>query len=519
MASVTLDRRPVFASRSLRTFTRRPALLAFAGTAVLAALARVPYLTVGVGPDEGGYAYVARQWARGAALYRDVWIDRPQGLLSIYRVIYELSGHLWAYRLGALLIGVGVTLVVGAIAWMLRGPWTGVAAALIYAVVGVGPHIEGFTLNGELAAALPSAGAVACAIAWWQRGRRAWLVAAGVLGATAILMKQGGFDGLVAAGALAVAAGGPPFLERARALGLVAVGAAVPIGAALIHALTVDFGKYWTDVVAFRAGHELHDSTLGGRFGGLKGTFPKAEADLWALALVALIGLVVVARRRTERVVLLTWFFAAFVAFNLGGLYWTHYYVQLVPSLVVLAALGASAFPWRIVAIGLVCLALAPVGETLVHVATTTGEAHDAAITFAGSYEVDERIAAWVKQNTTPADTIYALDSRATLYYLAGRVTRYPYIWHHSPLLTPSGMKLLRKMLSGPDRPRIVVLYRNPRELDKSRRLAAILTASYREVWRPVKGIRVLVRRDARGITPPPVSARASGPAGHQASG
>jgi len=228
---------------------------------------------------------------------------------------------------------------------------------------------------------------------------------------------------------------------------------------------------------------------------------------------------VVVARRRTERVVLLTWFFAAFVAFNLGGLYWTHYYVQLVPSLVVLAALGASAFPWRIVAIGLVCLALAPVGETLVHVATTTGEAHDAAITFAGSYEVDERIAAWVKQNTTPADTIYALDSRATLYYLAGRVTRYPYIWHHSPLLTPSGMKLLRKMRSGPDRPRIVVLYRNPRELDKSRRLAAILTASYREVWRPVKGIRVLVRRDARGITPPPVSARASGPGGHQASG
>ena len=151
MASVTLDRRPVLASRSLRTLTRRPALLALAGTAVLAALARVPYLTVGVGPDEGGYAYVARQWARGAALYRDVWIDRPQGLLSIYRVIYELSGHLWAYRLGALLIGVGVTLVVGAIAWMLRGPWTGVAAALIYAVVGVGPHIEGFTLNGELA--------------------------------------------------------------------------------------------------------------------------------------------------------------------------------------------------------------------------------------------------------------------------------------------------------------------------------------------------------------------------------
>jgi hypothetical protein len=517
MASVTLERRPVLASRLPRSFTNRPALLALAGTAVLAAATRVPYVGVGVGPDEGGYAYVARQWARGLTLYRDVWIDRPQGLLSIYRAIYELSGHLWAFRLGALLLGVGVTLVVGAIGWMLRGPWTGVAAALIYAVVGVGPHIEGFTLNGELAAALPSAGAVACAIAWWKSGRRRWLIAAGVLGGTAILMKQGGFDGLVAAGALAFAASGP-LIERARAMGLVAAGAAVPIGAALIHALTVGFGKYWTDVVAFRAGHELHDSTLVGRFGGFKGTFPKAETDLWALAVVALIGLVVVVRRRTERVVVLTWFLAAFVAFNLGGLYWSHYYVQLLPPLVVLAAIGATAFRWRIVAIGLTCLALAPVGQILIHVVSTTGEAHDATITFSGSFEVDERIAAWVKQNTTPADTIYALDSRATLYYLANRVTRYPYIWHHSPLLTPSGMKLLRKMLAGPDRPRIVVLYRNPSELDKSKRMAGILTRGYRLVWQPVKGIRVLVRRDARGITPPPGAVRATGPAGPRAS-
>src|SRR6266516_4782034 len=252
MASVTLDRRPVRALRLPRRLAGRPALLALAGTGLLAAVARLPYLTVGIGPDEGGYAYVARQWARGAALYRDVWIDRPQGLLSIYRFIYTVSGHVWAYRLGALLIGVAITLVVGAIGWMLRGPGTGVAAGLIYAIVGVGPHIEGFTLNGELTAGLPSAAAVAAAIAWWKSGRRRWLLAAGVLGGTAILMKQGGFDGLLAAAALAVAVRGP-LLERAKALGLVAAGVLVPVGAALIHALTVGFGTYWTDVVAFRA--------------------------------------------------------------------------------------------------------------------------------------------------------------------------------------------------------------------------------------------------------------------------
>ena len=78
MASLTVDRRPVRALRLPRRLAGRPALLALAGAGVLAVLARLPYLTVGVGPDEGGYAYVARQWARGATLYRDVWIDRPQ---------------------------------------------------------------------------------------------------------------------------------------------------------------------------------------------------------------------------------------------------------------------------------------------------------------------------------------------------------------------------------------------------------------------------------------------------------
>jgi len=123
---------------------------------VVAGLARAPFLTAGLSPDEGGYAYIAREWSHGAVLYRDLWIDRPQGLLGVYRGILAIADHAWAIRLGALLTGVAVALLLGAIGWMLRSPATGVAAAFVYAVVGAGPHIEGFTLNGELLAGLPS---------------------------------------------------------------------------------------------------------------------------------------------------------------------------------------------------------------------------------------------------------------------------------------------------------------------------------------------------------------------------
>ncbi|MEA2308776.1 MAG: hypothetical protein QOI65_1062 [Thermoleophilaceae bacterium] len=472
--------------------SRRQALIALGGTGALAVLARAPFIASGIGPDEGGYAYVAREWARGARLYEGIWIDRPQGLISVYRAIVTVADHPWAIRLGALLIGVAITLLIGAIGWMLRGPITGIAAAAIYAVVGAGPHIEGFTLNGELAAALPATAAVAVATAWWRGGRRwTWLFAAGVLGGGALLMKQGGFDGLVAATALAYAAGAST-RERARGVAVVAAGALVPVGAALLHALSVGFGTYWTDVVAFRLSSEFHD---GSRSDFFDASFPAARQDVFVLAAVALVGLAIAARRRTERVLLVAWLLAALVAFNVGGLFWAHYYVQLVPPLAVLAGIGATALGSRRLAVALCCAAVAPVGVTLVDLETKPAEAREAAVAYENDYELDTRVAAFVRSHTAPADTIYVVDSRADIYYLADRRTPYPYLWHHSPLLTRRGLQLMRLMLTGPDRPRAVAVYRDPGHLDPSGALTMALHRGYRLAWRPAPGVRVLLRR------------------------
>src|SRR5690242_17367556 len=134
---------------------KRFALLGVAGCGLLALLLRLPFLTAGIGPDEGGYAYVAERWTHGAKLYSQVWIDRPQGLLLVYRTLLWIADKPWAIRLGAVLFGAAITVLVGAIGWLLRRPVAGVAAAAIYAVVGIAPRLEGFTFNGELAASLP----------------------------------------------------------------------------------------------------------------------------------------------------------------------------------------------------------------------------------------------------------------------------------------------------------------------------------------------------------------------------
>ena len=51
-----------------------------------AAVAGVP-----LDADEGGYAYLSRQWAAGGRLYGPVWVDRPQGLLLSYRLVTALG--------------------------------------------------------------------------------------------------------------------------------------------------------------------------------------------------------------------------------------------------------------------------------------------------------------------------------------------------------------------------------------------------------------------------------------------
>src|SRR3954447_20622741 len=162
---------------------RRPILAA----ALLAVLLRVPFLFTGLSTDEGGYAYVAQQWSRGARLYDTAWLDRPQGLLLTYRALLAIDASGWTIRLGMVLAGAVITVALGAIGVLLAGRTTGIAAAWIYAVVGVAPHLEGITFNGELLAAVPSTVSIALALWWWRRDRSLWwLAAAGVAAGLAL---------------------------------------------------------------------------------------------------------------------------------------------------------------------------------------------------------------------------------------------------------------------------------------------------------------------------------------------
>jgi hypothetical protein len=454
--------------------------------AVVAAALRLPFLFSGIGMDEGGYAYVASRWASGGHLYHDAWVDRPQGLMLVYRWLLDLGHAPWAIRLAMLLAGVGITVLLGIIGWLLLTPWTGAAAAALYAVIGVGPHIEGFTFNGELAAALPATAAIAAAL-WWKRcGRKRWLLAAGLAGGVALTMKQSGFDGLAVALVIAAATPSSRLTRRAERVGIVLAGAAAPLVASALHGLLTGWHAYWYAVVGWRLNAAAGGSRpLGLRLQDLAHTLPNGRADLWALALLAVLGAWSCARHPgLRRLVPLAWVAAAFAAFNVGGLYWPHYWVQMVPPLALLGGAGAGALPRRGApwSQAPVALAITPVILALISLASLPSPLGPDGVAYAYRSSVDERVADYVDAHTPPRSPIYALVSEADLYFLAGRPSPYPYLWEAEVQQIPGAMARLERTLASPSGPRLVLVYTPATSVDRSGRLERVLVGHYRPV-------------------------------------
>ena len=445
-----------------------------------------------IGPDEGGYAYVAWQWSRGADLYRSAWVDRPQGLILVYRLLISISHSAWAIRLGAVVAGAAITLLVVAIGRLLASPATGFLAGGIYAIAGVGPHIEGYTFNGELAAALPATAAVAAALVAWRRDSRRWLVAAAALGGSAMLMKQSGFDGLAVVFAVALLR-----RERVKSLALLAAGAAVPLGASALAGWLTGWRFYWSAVV----GDHLGAATSASRLTHLLRSLPAAERDLLPLAAAAVLGLWLSRKQPLQLRLGLVWLAAALVGVNLGGLYWPHYYVQLLAPLCVLAALALGrarnlAFAWT--AAGLVALPALVFLGVLVH---GSDYRSDRMVAYAVGFENDQRIARYARSHSSPRDSVYALVSRADFYFLADRSSASPYLWSHPLNAIPGARAALARTLAAPRRPRLVVLFQRAPLQGSEKRLRAILHRYYQVVWRaPQTGTTVLAAQKRRAV-------------------
>ncbi len=453
---------------------RHVALFVGLGAAALAVLFRLPFLSAPLTADEGGYAEAARLWGRGDTLYRDIWVDRPQGLELVFRAVVAAGSSPDVIRGAAALVGALCVVATLLVALRLVGRTAAFAAALLMATAGASPFLESFTLAGELVASLFAILAL-LAFTFYLRSRAlAWLVSAGVLGGCALMVKQSAFDALVAMVGYLV------WTERRRALRpvvLVVVAAAAPVLAGALAAVSLH--RWWFAVVGYRgSGDSLVTGSFVHRLDLLANSLPAAAKGLGLLALLAVIGW------RGSPLLVRLWFGAAVLGVLGGGNFHFHYYLQLVPPLAIVAGVGVEKLvarrAWRTgLVLGAVAVATVVVTVPLWFDSSTAQAKaiwpddphlrHDAAVV------------RYLDAHSRPGQKVLVLWAAADVYYLADRAPVIPYMWRRNIQAIPGVLDRLRRELAART-PALVAAVQSPESLDKSGRTAAILASRYRRV-------------------------------------
>ncbi|MFW6775459.1 hypothetical protein ACOACO_14335 [Nocardioides sp. CPCC 205120] len=434
----------------------RRTVVGVAALAALAVLLRLPFLGAPTGSDEAGFLLVAHQWHDGASLYGDYWVDRPPLLLALFALVPDVTGlRLLGCACAASVVAL-CALAAGAAVDPARSRRAALAAAATAALLCSAPWLGTVRVNGEVLAAPFVAGALALTVLALREDARRPLVlaaAAGVLAACGVGVKQSSVDGVVfGTVALLVLALVRPARRRAAAVLLgVAVAGAVVTAALLVGAATLrgtDPLALFDAVVTFRvdAGETIRSSASGAtteRLVVLLGT--------WAVSGLAVLGvaaLVLAARRRTDPVAVAT---AATIVVGslvalLGGSYWAHYLLQLVPASALAAGLVAARLSVPVVRACVAVLAGVTAVPVVLNLVSGVGEGSRA-----------EAVGGAIAQAAEPGDTAVVAYGQPNVLAGAGLASPYPYLWSLPVRVLDPDLSELTTTVRSPDAPTWVV--------------------------------------------------------------
>jgi hypothetical protein len=429
--------------------------------ALVAALVRLGLLAADPSPDEAGFLLVGQQWhPGGTSLYGNYWVDRPPLLITIYRVAAQLGGVV-PLRLIGCLATVLVVLGTAHVAHRLGGRRAATWTALTAAALCVTPVLGGEAVNGELLSAPFVAGGLAAVVATIDEPSDRRSAVAGALAGTAamaaLLVKQNIADVAVFAGVALLVAwrrGDIATPRVARSMLAFAAGAAACLG--LVVVWTVAHGTSVTGVYDAMYPFRVEAGRIMAR-----SNRTAADARLWLLvarwvvsggAVVMALAAHALASRRLRGAAV--WGLVGTLVFDvvsiaLGGSYWSHYLIQLVVPVAVLAGLlvatGHGAARWVLGAVVLsagLSLVVAP-GVMGTSPATSIGKA--------------------VREASQPQDTIVTTWGHAAVTRASGLSSPYPYLWSLPTHVRDPRLTGFDALLSGRNAPTWLVTWRDAR--------------------------------------------------------
>jgi 4-amino-4-deoxy-L-arabinose transferase-like glycosyltransferase len=387
-------------------------------------------------PDELLWAVTARAFLSGKTLYSEVWLDKPPGATLIYAAIFALTGmKMLAIRIFAPLYVFVTALVVRAIAKKLFDDRVGWIAAFLFSYLSVNYFPEDMILlNTELLMLLPLCAATWCFIRALLRDdqRAAYFIAAGMLTAIATLIKPVALLNLL----LFVIA---PLFPKSRRDARTVVTAAFSTAAGLVLVLAAFYlildltearDAFMRDALLTGA-HYVADQTWGETLRRSVGLFSYVGYNLPFFILAALAW-----RKRTAGSWIFFWLLAGFLGAVAGRRFYGHYFIQLMPPLAILAAVGLNqflkqlrrtrTFALRFAAAGLVLLTLFSFyrfqERTIVFAFDTIirRPISDRWLLVRFNHDI-HNIATYIDAHTSPDDPIFVWGFKPEIYYASKR--------------------------------------------------------------------------------------------------
>ena len=453
---------------------------AVAGAMIASILLRARFLFSPLYADEGGILSVARDWSSGATLYKTVWIDRPQGLMVLFRGWDAIPGTgVSSVRMLAVVLGAVAVVASASVGRSLFSARVGALTAWFTAAFTASPLLEGFASNGELLSAAFALGGLAImAAVVAERIAIGWLLPAGLLLGCALAIKQSAFDVSLAVFAWLALAWLLRWQQRRQVVAsaaLIGVGVSVVLAACAWHGSTLGWSEYWYAVAGFRL--------------EARSALSSPELDKLAISVLFIVpvllpalGLVIRAHRalgprsllrRPHAALAVLWTLAATFSFVTGGSFHRHYFIILAFPLALLAAVAMAKLSESGQRHGKIALAIA--------LAAAVPLIANPRLILGDVTDTNVELATWVdeQEDLRGPLTIYAYCADAALYSQIGQAPPYRYLWEDHVRLAEGGQRGLLDLLTGSDAPDYVIRVQTLEQCDESGLLAAAIEQGY----------------------------------------
>lgn len=414
--------------------------LLLAITVCIVLTVRLRLLDLPLERDEGEYAYAGQLLLQGVPPYQLAYNMKFPGTSAAYALLMSIFGQTTAgVHLGLLVVNVATMALVFLLAKRLLNSTVACAAAAAYALLSVSPAGQGFAGHATHFVVLP----VLCGT-WLLLGARersaALICASGVLFGIGVLMKQPGAVFVLCALVYLFwrdSAEGLDVRSRLGRSGAFVAGALLPFAAMCLLLWQAGvFRKFWfwTFQYAREYGTQTSLSQAVQNFVFAINYVVGAEALLWALAAIGAIVCLANLKSHPHQL-LLALLVAGAVAVLPGFHFRPHYFILVLPAVALLVGVAADLrLPkFRLLPVlSFLLVSAALVWPLLAHRAfffRLSPEAASRHVYGTNPFPESLRVGDFLRENTTPDDTIAVLGSEPQIYFYANRRSATGYIY------------------------------------------------------------------------------------------